>query len=104
MQNFEERSWLTTTRKSFRYLNVSGATLKSFRILQDNDQYDSGDLNTFRKDAEERRKGLSSFNYSSIQYLVLETQTPLLISCKRKKRVPECSEAAKANRSGGNYM
>lgn len=65
MQNFGERSWLTTTGKSFRYLNVSGATLKSFRISHGNDQYDSGDLNPFGKDAKEGRKGLNSFNYSS---------------------------------------
>lgn len=67
MQNFGERSWLTTTGKPFRYLNMSGATLKSFRISQDNDQYDSGDLYLFRKDAKEGRKSLSSFNYNSTQ-------------------------------------
>lgn len=68
MQNVGVRSWLsTTTGKSFRYLNVSGATLESLRISQDNDQYDSGDLYPFGKDAKEGRKGLSSFNYSSAQ-------------------------------------
>lgn len=62
---------------------MSGATLKSFWISQDNDQYDLGDLNPFQK---ERRKGLSSFNYSSTQYLVLETQTPLLTSHAEERR------------------
>lgn len=66
---------------------MSGATLKSFEISQDNDQYDSGDLNPFGKDAKEGRKCLSSFNYSSTQLLLVETQTPLLISHAKERRV-----------------